>query len=94
MHGAEGHANLTPVILKVMKRSGNPIVGKGEIIFRFGIEGGTMREAIQGAVLEGYGLIDLRMVDGMLVKLGGRPGKHEYVVALACPDFATSACGD
>src|SRR5260370_37215079 len=35
MHGAERHANLTPVILKLMKGGGNQIVRKAEIICRF-----------------------------------------------------------
>ncbi len=53
-----------------------------------------MCESVEVAELEGHRLIDLRMIDHVLVKLGRRPGKHEHVMAAAGRDFGSGDCVD
>src|SRR5450755_295033 len=67
MHRTQGHANLSPIVLKEMKRGGRPKIGKSEIFRVVRIESRTVRELLNTPVLGSNRLVDTGMIDGMLV---------------------------
>src|SRR6266851_6095375 len=87
MHRAEGHADLAPIVHKVVKRGGHPGITKGEVFLGFGIESGFVPEPVNISVLAGYSLIDFAVVNHVLNVFSRRPGKDEDIMALAGLDL-------
>src|SRR5260370_8293400 len=76
MHRAEGHADLAPIVHKVVKRGGHPGITKGEVFLGFWIESGFVPDPGNISVLAAHSLIHFAVVNHLLYIYTRPPHTH------------------